>query len=147
MGVPLHLGTERLCLRGALTDDASAMNAAVIESWVELSRWMEWAQGAKPTIQDTIEQINKRESDFENRSEFRFSIFEKRAGIFIGNCSLLRFDWTVPRGEIGYWCATNRVGHSYITEAVLALTKFGWSLGLVRVEIRCVAKNLRSSPP
>jgi hypothetical protein len=34
------------------------MNAAVIESWVELSRWMEWAQGAKPTIQDTIEQIN-----------------------------------------------------------------------------------------
>jgi hypothetical protein len=57
------------------------MNAAVIESWVELSRWMEWAQGAKPTIQDTIEQINKRESDFENRSEFRFSIFEKRAGI------------------------------------------------------------------
>jgi hypothetical protein len=43
---------------------------------------MEWAQGAKPTIQDTIEQINKRESDFENRFEFRFSIFEKRAGIF-----------------------------------------------------------------
>jgi len=76
------LGTERLCLRGALTDDASAMNAAVIESWVELSRWVEWAQGAKPTIQDTIEQINKRESDFENRFEFRFSIFEKRAGIF-----------------------------------------------------------------
>jgi len=72
------LGTERLCLRGALTDDASAMNAAVIESWVELSRWMEWAQGAKPTIQDTIEQIN----NFENRFEFRFSIFEKRAGIF-----------------------------------------------------------------
>jgi len=54
------------------------MNAAVIESWVELSRWMEWAQGAKPTIQDTIEQIN----NFENRFEFRFSIFEKRAGIF-----------------------------------------------------------------
>ena len=138
------LGTDRLCLRGALTDNASAMNAAVIESWVELSRWMEWAQGAKPTIQDTIEQINKRESDFENRSEFRFSIFEKRAGIFIGNCSLLRLDWTVPRGEIGYWCATNRVGQGYITEAVLALTKFGWSLGLVRVEIRCDAKNLRS---
>jgi ribosomal-protein-serine acetyltransferase len=83
-------------------------------------------------------------SDFENRSEFRFSSFEKRAGSFIGNCSLFRFDWTVPRGEIGYWCATNRVGHGYITEAVLALAKFAWSLGLVRVEIRCDAKNLRS---
>jgi RimJ/RimL family protein N-acetyltransferase len=27
---------------------------------------------------------------------------------------------------------------------VLALTEFAWSLGLVRVEIRCDAKNLRS---
>lgn len=62
----------------------------------------------------------------------------------IGNCSLFRFDWTVPRGEIGYWCATNKVGHGYITEAILALTKFAWSLGLVRVEILCDAKNLRS---
>jgi len=105
---------------------------------------MEWAQGAKPTIQETTEEIDRREVGFQNRSEFRFSIFDKRAGTFIGNCSLLRFDWTVPRGEIGYWCATNRVGHSYITEAVLARTKFGWSLGLVRVEIRCDAKNLRS---
>jgi RimJ/RimL family protein N-acetyltransferase len=138
------LGTERLCLRGALADDAPAVNAAVIASWTELSLWMEWAQGAKPTIQETVEQIGNREADFENRSEFRFSIFEKRAGTFIGNCSLCRFDWTVPRGEIGYWCATNRVGHGYITEAVLALTKFAWSLGLVRVEIRCDAKNLRS---
>ena len=45
---------------------------------------------------------------------------------------------------IGYWCASNKVGHGYITEAVLALTEFAWSLGFVRVEIRCDAKNLRS---
>jgi RimJ/RimL family protein N-acetyltransferase len=138
------LGTERLYLRGAVAGDAPAVNAAVIASWTELSRWMEWAQGAQPTIRETIEQIDNREADFENRSEFRFSIFEKHAGTFIGNCSLFRFDWTVPRGEIGYWCATNSVGHGYITEAVLALTKLGWSLGLVRIEIRCDARNLRS---
>jgi RimJ/RimL family protein N-acetyltransferase len=138
------LKTERLHLRGATADDASAMNAAVMASWTELSHWMEWAQGTQPTIQETVEQIDNREADFENRVEFRFSIFEKRAGTFIGNCSLFRFDWTIPRGEIGYWCATNKVGHGYITEAVLALTEFAWSLGLVRVEIRCDAKNLRS---
>jgi RimJ/RimL family protein N-acetyltransferase len=138
------LKTERLHLRGATADDASAMNAAVMASWTELSHWMEWAQGTQPTIQETVEQIDNREADFENRVEFRFSIFEKRTGTFIGNCSLFRFDWTIPRGEIGYWCATNKVGHGYITEAVLALTEFAWSLGLVRAEIRCDAKNLRS---
>lgn len=138
------LATERLCLRGAEVDDAPAVNAAVRASWTELSGWMEWAQGVKPTMRDTIDQIGRREGDFENRSEFRFSIFEKRAGTFIGNCSLFRFDWTVPRGEIGYWCSTGLVGHGYITEAVLALTKLAWSIGLVRVEIRCDAKNIRS---
>ncbi|WP_283813478.1 GNAT family N-acetyltransferase [Bradyrhizobium sp. AUGA SZCCT0177] len=138
------LGTERLYLRGAVADDAPAMNAAIIVSWTELSRWMDWAQGTQPTIQETMERIDKREAGFEDRSELNFSIFEKRAGTFIGNCSLFRFDWAVPRSEIGYWCATNKVGHGYITEAVLALTEFAWSLGLVRVDIRCDAMNLRS---
>jgi len=105
---------------------------------------MDWAQGAQPTIQETMEWIANRAAGFEDRSQLHFSIFEKRAGTFIGCCWLCRFDWMVPRGEIGYWCATNKVGHGYITEAVLALTEFAWSLGFVRVEIRCDAKNLRS---
>jgi len=138
------LGTERLYLRGAVADDAPAVNAAIIASWTELSRCMDWAQGAQPTIQDTMEWIGNRAAGFEDRSELHFSIFEKRAGTFIGCCWLHGFDWTVPRGEIGYWCATNKVGHGYITEAVLALTEFARSLGFVRVEIRCDAKNLRS---
>lgn len=127
-----------------MADDAPAVNAAVIASWTELSPVLDWAQGAQPTIQETMERIDNREAGFEDRSQLHFLIFEKRAGTFIGQCWLCRFDWTVPRGEIGYWCATNKVGHGYITEAVLALTEFAWSLGLVRVEIRCDAKNLRS---
>jgi RimJ/RimL family protein N-acetyltransferase len=139
-----NLRTERLHLRGAVADDAHAVNAAILASWAELSRWMEWAQGTRPTLQETLAQIDDREAALENRTEFRFSIFEKGAGTFIGNCSLFRFDWSVPRGEIGYWCATDKVGRGYISEAVSALTEFAWSLGLVRVEIRCDAKNLRS---
>jgi ribosomal-protein-serine acetyltransferase len=139
-----RLETERLYLRVAVADDAPAVHAAVIASWTELSRVLDWAQGAQPTIQGTIERIDDRKARFEDRSELNFSIFEKRAGTFIGNCWLHGLDWTVPRGEIGHWCATNEVGHGFITEAVLALTEFAWSLGFVRVEIRCDAKNLQS---
>jgi ribosomal-protein-serine acetyltransferase len=138
------LATERLCVRGAEVDDAPAVHAAILASWTELTRWMTWAQGERPTIRDIIDQVGKREADFESRTEFRFSIFEKRSGAFIGNCSLFRIDWAVPCGEIGYWCSTDRVGHGFITEAVVALTQFALSLGLVRVEIRCDAKNLPS---
>jgi ribosomal-protein-serine acetyltransferase len=129
------LETERLYLRGAVADDASAVNAAVIASWTELSPVLDWAQGAQPTIQETMERIDNREAGFEDRSQLHFSIFEKRAGTFIGQCWLCQFDWTVPRGAIGYWCATNKVGHGYITEAVLALTEFAWSL------VSCASRN------
>ena len=138
------LGTKRLYLRCAVADDAPAVNAAIIASWTELSRCMDWAQGAQPTIEETMEWIANRAAGFDDRSQLHFSIFEKRAGTFIGCCWLCRFDWTVPRGGIGYWCATKKVGHGYITEAVLALSEFAWSLGFVRVEIRCDAENLRS---
>lgn len=50
----------------------------------------------------------------------------------------------MPRGEIGYWCTTDKVGNGYITETVVAMTEFAWTLGLVRVELRCDARNLRS---
>jgi ribosomal-protein-serine acetyltransferase len=142
--IPRRLETERLYLRVAAAEDVPAVHAAVIASWTELSRYLSWAQGAPPTLQEGIERVDYLNARFEDRSELTFLIFEKRAGTFIGICGLFQFDWTVPRGEIAYWCATKKVGHGYITEAVLALTEFAWSLGLVRVEIRCDAKNLRS---
>ena len=82
------LRTERLYLRVAVVDDAPAVHAAITASWTELSRVLDWAQGAQPTIQETIERIDNRKARFEDRSELNFSIFEKRADTFIGNCWL-----------------------------------------------------------
>jgi hypothetical protein len=98
------LATERLCLRGAEPDDAPAVNAAILASWTERSSWMEWAQGVKPTIQDTIDQIDRREADFESRSEFRFSAkYPARADVFrfaleLGHCAKQRAlrIWAIP---------------------------------------------------
>jgi RimJ/RimL family protein N-acetyltransferase len=142
--IPRRLETERLYLRVAAADDVPAGHAAIIASWTELSRYLSWAQGAPPTLQEAYERLDDLNAGFEERSNLVFYIFEKRTGTFVGSCSLFQFDWTIPRGEIAYWCATEHVGHGYITEAVLALTELAWSLGLVRVEIRCDPRNLRS---
>jgi len=142
--IPRRLETERLYLRIAAAEDVPAGHAALIASWSELSRYLSWAHGAPPTLQEAYERLDDQNACFEDRSNVVFYIFEKRTGTFIGSCSLFQFDWTIPRGEIAYWCATSKVGHGYITEAVSALTEFAWSLGLVRVEIRCDPRNLRS---
>ncbi|MGH8430001.1 MAG: GNAT family N-acetyltransferase [Solimonas sp.] len=135
-----RLETERLSLRDAVPEDLTAVHAALVASWSELTLYLQFAQGPPPTLQRTVEMI-----DDANRSGLIiFYIFEKRTGAFIGNCWLAGLDWTIPRGEIAYWCDINQVGHGYITEAVRAVTEFAWSLGLVRIELRCDARNLRS---
>lgn len=140
-----RLETERLCLRDAVPEDAPAVHAALNASWSELTYYMKFAQGPPPTLQQTIERMDDIKSRYGDGTEaIFFYIFEKRTGTFIGNCWLIEFDWEIPRGEIAYWCDTNRVGHGYITEAVRAVTEFAWSLGLVRVELLCDVRNLRS---
>jgi ribosomal-protein-serine acetyltransferase len=139
-----RLETERLLLRCGVAADAPAVHAAIVTSWVELSCWMDWAQGPQPTVEETMARLATRGAGFEDRSDLTYLVFEKAAGSFVGTCSLFRFDWNVPRGEIGYWLATNQTKNGYAIEAVNALTTYAWALGLARVEIRCDVLNCRS---
>jgi ribosomal-protein-serine acetyltransferase len=142
--IPRQLESERLLLRCPLESDGPAVNAAIRASWPELTVWMPWAQGEPPTVAETCERTKTREAGFEDRSDFSFGAFEKISGEFVGMFSLFRFDWDVPSGEIGYWIATAKTGQGFATEVTEALTGLGVSLGLVRTEIRCDAKNTRS---
>jgi ribosomal-protein-serine acetyltransferase len=142
--IPRQIESERLLLRCPQTSDGTAIHAAVLASWPELTVWMEWANGEKPSIEETTRRQESKEAGFADRSDLTFGAFEKSTGEFVGMFSLFRFDWKVPSGEIGYWVATEKTGQGFATEATEALIELGFLLGLVRVEIRCDAKNVRS---
>ncbi len=142
--IPRQLTSERLILRCPTERDGPTINHGVCTSWPELTAWMEWARGDKPSVEETCERQKNKEDGFADRSDLSFGGFEKTSGEFVGMFSLFRFDWAVPSGEIGYWVATSKTGQGFATEATLALTELGFSLGLVRIEIRCDAKNIRS---
>jgi RimJ/RimL family protein N-acetyltransferase len=144
MTAPRSLATERLTLRCPRESDSAAINAAIRESWPELSLWMAWAQGEPPPLSDTQARVAERERGFAERTDYSYGAFEKDSGEFVGMFSLFHFDWDVPKGEIGYWATTLKTGKGYATEATFALVELGVSLGLVRIEIRCDAKNSRS---
>ena len=87
---------------------------------------------------------------FAQRSDLPMFIFERAAdggcGACIGGTGLHRFDWSVPRFEIGYWrpaAASRAVG--WITEAVQTLARFAFDgLRARRVEIRMSSANTTS---
>lgn len=141
---PSSFDTSRLTIRGPLPGDGRGLNEAVAETIDELRPWMPWAQSV-PTVEESEENIRHAHVDFLARRDLRLNLYLKGTDIFVGGSGLHRIDWEVRKFEIGYWCRKRFMGHGYITEAVLGITRFAFEvLGARRVEIRCDARNIRS---
>ena len=142
---PFELATDRLLIRSPITEDAFQLREAIAESLDTLKPWMPWADHA-PTAEEARENCSRAAQDFREGKDFRLHLFLKESGVFVGGSGLHRFDWSVPKFEIGYWIRQSYSGQGYVTEAVSWITKFALqSLGAKRVEIRCSARNVKSS--
>lgn len=141
---PARLESARLVLRRPQVEDAPAVVEAIAESFEELRKWMAWAQHV-PGLDEQEARLREGGARFDAGEDFVFFLFERESGLYLGGTGLHRFDWSVPRFEIGYWVRTSRVGRGYATEAVHALSALAFEgLSAVRVEIRCNDRNERS---
>ena len=65
---------------------------------------------------------------------------------FVGNCAVHTINWDVPLAQLGYWLHLDYQGQGLMNEAVQRLTRLAFEeLELVRLEIRCNARNLASA--
>lgn len=142
--LPREIRTDRLLLHAAGVNDAAEQAATVNASFPELRAWLPWAK-AEQTIQDAEENLQVAAAAFDAGVEFNWIIREAATGAFIGRVSVFKVDWRIPKGEIGYWLATNHVGHGYMHEAVTAVVAAADDEGFRRIEIRCDALNERSA--
>lgn len=72
-----------------------------------------------------------------------YSMLEKKSGRFIGNIEFM--DLTDLQGELGIAITAEMQNQQYGTEAVLAITQFGFhQLGLKRVYLRTNPNNTRA---
>jgi ribosomal-protein-serine acetyltransferase len=141
--LPKQLETERMILRLASPDEAVTINNAIHETADILKKYLKWAHPT-PDVANTLEHINAVISDAEKKKAWRTFMYDKVTGEFIGNCGFHDLDFC--RAEFGYWCRSSKQGNGYITEAVDAITKFGFEeLGLKRIEIKYVKENIASA--
>lgn len=143
MTLPNILHTPRLLLRKPELEDAKAIHEAVLETFDDLKPWMGWAQHI-PTLEETITHTSNSNARW-GFGENRMLIFDKETNEFIGSTGFIRYDTSVPKYEIGYWCRNSKKQNGYIKEAVLALTKAAFEHCMAnRVEIKCDVDNYRS---
>ena len=74
---PFELLTPRLRLCSPSRTHATELNEAVCQSIEQLALWMPWADHA-PSLEETIGQTEKAESEFQNGSDFRMHIWERK---------------------------------------------------------------------
>ena len=144
LDLPAEIQTQRLSLVAPTAGDGPELNRAIAESFAELHEWMPWA-AEMPTVAESEHFVREAAARYLRREELPMFMRKRGTHELIGATGLHRVNWTVPRFEIGYWCRTSMVGHGYVSEAVVALTRFAFeTLSAARVELRTDWHNVRS---
>lgn len=145
LDVPESFESERLAIRSPRFGDGAELYAAVAETLDSLRQWMPWALA--PQSAEVLEEYARRTYvEYLARENFGLLLWLRGTQMVVGGSGLHVRDWSVPMFEIGYWCRKRFAGQGYITEAVNAITRFGFeSLNAERIFIRCDANNTRSA--
>ncbi|MEM7035588.1 MAG: GNAT family protein [Bacteroidota bacterium] len=138
---PYRIETDRFVIRCYHPKDAPILRKSVIESVEELKPWLPWAWLEPQTVEERMEFIRFRRSQFDRDEDFVYGIFDKEETEVLGGTGL-----HTRRGkdafEIGYWVNTNHARKGIATEASVAMTIIG--LGYCkrdRIEVRCDVEN------
>jgi RimJ/RimL family protein N-acetyltransferase len=142
--VPETLDTARLRLTATRAGQGAEINAAVVESHVELAPWMPWAREVQ-TLEVAETHCREMQAKWHAREMIDFCFHRRGDGGFVGKGGLHTIDWTIPKFEIGYWIRTACTRRGYATEATMALASFAReALGANRIEIAADARNVAS---
>ena len=140
-----QIETPRLILRVPGGGDGTLVYPSVRDSIDELHVWMPWAK-LDYSLDDAESWCRRTRADFHLRVQWQFIMLDRASGKHLGNVGAFKFNWDVPKTEIGYWLRTDATGQGLMTEAVRALTEqFLTVHGFQRIEIRCDEKNARSA--
>ena len=140
---PARLASERLEFRAPTPDDAEFMNPAILVSMPALQPWMSWAKHP-PSMDETRLYCRRALLEWHDRESLDYRLF--LGDNFVGNCAVHTINWDLPSAQLGYWLHLDYQGRGLMNEAVERLTRFAFEeLKLVRLEIRCNARNAASA--
>lgn len=123
--------TERLILREIVVDDVDEIYAIFSDEDIAKYDWFEAITDKKTALHF----IQHYKEEYDKKEEITLGIALKDSNKLIGICCLGDFELSARRAEIGYDIVKNEWNKGYATEAIKALTMYGFSeLNLNRVE-------------
>jgi RimJ/RimL family protein N-acetyltransferase len=140
----IELTDGELVLRPFRSEDIEPVHQAVLESFVEFSKWMQWCK-KDYSKDDTSRFINSRDEAWQNDLEYGFGVFDRKTGVFQGSVGLSFVNRTYQLANLGYWIRTSATGRGIASSATRLVARFGFDeLKLQRIEIVAAVDNIAS---
>jgi RimJ/RimL family protein N-acetyltransferase len=138
------LVTPRLVLTPPRPGEEPALADALNMSLAALQPWVAFAQ--RPTTPDRLAAvIAAARANIAAGTLLQWRLWWPDQRELVGSIDVHSLDWSVPKGEVGYWLRSSAVGHGLATEGVHRVTRYLLEeRGFARVEARCDARNLRA---
>jgi len=127
LDIPMPIVTERLIIREPRVGEGKVVNDAIAESFAGLHAWMPWA-ATMPSVEESEIYTRQSVAKFIERREFALRIWNRDQTRFLGSTGLHVKSWEPRVFEIGYWIRTSEAGRGLMTEAVTAVTAFGFDV-------------------
>jgi len=149
MQLPEQIESERIILKHPLKPTfklAEELYAIVDKSRNTLREWLPW-----------VDKTNSREDEFsgyfigtyqkywDEGSGSDYLIYQKETNQILGIVALCHIEEKHQSAAIGYWLSDDATGHGYMQEAVHALEKVAFQMGINRIIIKNDTHNLRSA--
>lgn len=131
-------------LRPFRAEDIALVHEAIVESFAELSRWMQWCDDDY-SINQTSTFIMSRDEAWKNDLEYSFAVFDRQTGVFQASVGLNFVNRTYQMANLGYWVHTHVTGQGIASRATRLVAHFAFEeLKLQRIEIVAAVGNLAS---
>jgi len=131
-------------IRPLRINDAAQMCAAVVESVVEVGRWLPWCHEGY-TLEEAASFIELSAKGWADKARFVFGIFDTGDDVFLGTISINHIVATNRLANLGYWVRTLRTRQGIALAAARLVARFAFEeLRLTRLEIVCIPENLPS---
>ncbi|MBU6247239.1 MAG: GNAT family N-acetyltransferase [Xanthomonadaceae bacterium] len=146
--MPLPCDTEivdgSLLLRPWRSDDAGALEAAVVESIDSLGRWLPWCR-AGYDLAAARDWVRRCEQGWADGEHFAFGIFDPTRQRLLGSVGLNQRNPLHRSANLGYWVRQSEQRRGVATKAVRLAARFGFRhLGLQRIEVVALPDNQAS---
>jgi len=115
---------ENVCIDKLKPTDANQLHQFIIENTERLSKFFPLTLSSNETFEKSVEYIESKEREIQQKVNFTFAIREIETQKIIGLINIKKIDWTNRIVEFAYCIGNDFKGKGMISKVVKALSSF-----------------------